>query len=92
MREMYAILYRPGSKWIADKRLSQQPLADHSRYLLSHATAGSVKMGGPFSDSSGGLVIVEVSGPEEARWLVGHDPAIVNGVLTAEVHKWERMV
>ena len=92
MTETYAILYRPGSKWIEGQPLAEQPLKEHSSYLLRQATNGPVKMGGPFSDGSGGLVIVEVSGPEQARRLVDHDPAIVNQILAAEVHKWDRIV
>ena len=92
MTETYAILYRPGPKWIEGEPLSRQPLKEHVSYWLSHATSGPVKMAGPFPDDSGGLVIVEVSGPEQAGLLVDHDPAIVNQILAAEVHKWDRMV
>ena len=49
-------------------------------------------MGGPFSDSSGALVLLEVDEIEKARELISRDPAILEKILTAEVDEWDGVV
>ena len=92
MSETFAIIYTPGSAWLPGKSVSEQPLHDHVGYLLGLHKAGKLVMGGPFSDSSGGLVVLEVTGVDEAQRLIAQDPAIVANILTAKVYKWDRIV
>lgn len=72
--------------------MSEQLLKEHVSHLLSESSKRAGEDGGPFSDNSGGLVIVEVSGIDEAKRIVDQDPAIINGVLITTVHKWKRIV
>ncbi len=92
MNKTFAVIYKLGRAWLQGKPVSEQPLKEHVDYLLGLHERGELLMGGPFSDSSGGLVLLEVDGIDKARRIVSEDPAIVEEILTAEVYEWERIV
>ncbi len=92
MQKTFAVIYRPGRAWLQGKPVSEQPLKEHVEYLLGLHERGELVMCGSFSDSSGGLVLLDVDGINKARGLVSEDPAIVKEVLTAEVYEWYRVV
>jgi uncharacterized protein YciI len=87
-RTTYLVVYTPGPAWLAGKPLAEQPLRDHGRYILSLYVKGSLKFGGPFSDNAGGAAAFEAASDEEARAVVAADPAVISGVLVAELHPW----
>ena len=92
MRKTFAVIYRRGEAWLRGKPVSDQPLDDHLEYLMGLRENNELVMAGPFSDSSGGLVLLEVGGIEKARELLSRDPAILKKILTAEVYEWDRVV
>ncbi len=92
MHKTFAVIYRPGRAWLRGKPVAKQPLKEHLEYMLALHERGELVMGGPFSDSSGALVLLEVDGIDKARGLVSEDPAIVEEVLTADVYEWDRVV
>ncbi len=92
MHKTFAVIYRLGRAWLRGKPVAKQPLKEHLEYMLALHERGELVMGGPFSDSSGGLVLLEVDGIDKARGLVSEDPAIIEEVFTADVHEWDRVV
>ncbi len=49
-------------------------------------------MGGPFANEPSALVVLDVTGRDEAQRLIDGDPAVVDRVLTAKIRKWNRVV
>ncbi|NNE82906.1 MAG: hypothetical protein HKN28_02945 [Alphaproteobacteria bacterium] len=92
MTESVAVLYEKGANWLPGRTLSEQPLQQHVDYLLALHETGQLKMGGPFADGSGGLVILSVGNIAEAERLVAEDPAIINRILMATIQAWNRIV
>ncbi len=70
MSKTFAVIYRPGEAWLGGKPVSAQPLDDHLEYLMGLRENNELVMAGPFSDSSGGLALLEVDGIEKARELI----------------------
>jgi uncharacterized protein YciI len=63
---------------------------EHLRYLTSMYEKGYADILGPFVENQQirGIVIYNVSTPEEARKLAEADPAVKAGRLIVEVHPW----
>ena len=91
MTNSYIAFYQPGRSWIKGSPLRDQPLEPHLEYLLALRDRGSVTAGGPFRDGSGGIVIFSADDIVEVNQLVARDPAIVDGILTANVKEWTRI-
>jgi uncharacterized protein YciI len=85
----FLVIYRPGPAWLAGKSVSEQPLKDHGKYLLSLYVKGSMKLAGPLTDNAGGAVVLEVAGEAEAKAIVMEDPAVKSGIFVYEMHPWE---
>src|SRR5678815_1949428 len=88
VKATYLVVYRPGPAWLPGRPLSEQPLKDHGRYILSLYVKGSLKSAGPFLDNAGGAAAFEAANDDEAKAVVAADPAVVSGVFVAEVHPW----
>ena len=88
----FVAIYRRGPGWLPGKPLREQPLKPHLDYLLGLHRQGKLTMGGPFGDETGGLVLLDVANLEDASALIAADPAIIAGLLQAEVKAWMRLV
>jgi uncharacterized protein YciI len=84
----FLVVYRPGPGWLEGKPLAEQPLLEHGRYLLDLYAQGKMKSAGPFTDDSGGAMVLQAADLQEARRLVADDPAVVKGVLVPEIRQW----
>ena len=84
-----AIHYRRGPAWLEGRSVFEQPLAAHLVHMRSLQRAGTLKLGGPFLDDSGGLIVVEVENLAEAERLAAADPAVRDRVMVAEAHPWK---
>jgi uncharacterized protein YciI len=85
----YLVIYRPGPGWLAGKPVSEQPLKEHGKYMLSLYIKGSMKLAGPLTDNTGGAVLLAVANEAEAKALVTDDPAVRSGVFVYEMHPWK---
>jgi uncharacterized protein YciI len=85
-----AVFLRPGSKWNPDLPVREQAYwDDHARFMDSLFEAGTVRLGGPFADGSGSMVILKAESPEAARAIFREDPWARQDVLVAsEVKEW----
>jgi len=91
MKYYFLIIHRPGPAWIEGKGFYEQKLMDHGSYIHSLYEKGIVVEGGPFLDHKGGMAIIAVEDPDQANEIVAQDPAIIEGVFTAELHPWMRV-
>lgn len=63
----------------------QETVAAHFRYLQALLADGRLIMAAPAADYSFGLTIFEADSEAEARTIMQGDPAVQNGVMTAEL-------
>jgi aminoglycoside 6'-N-acetyltransferase I len=61
-------------------------LSEHFAHLKLMVEAGRAILAGPCLDQTFGIVIVRANSLEEARSLMQADPAVRNGVMSAELH------
>ena len=57
--DYFFVLYRWGTEWIPSKTVREQPLAAHLAYMKALRNGRTLKLGGPFKDDSGGMVVRE---------------------------------
>lgn len=84
----YAFIYSPGPNWLAGQPIFKQPLDGHFKYMGKLEAEGKLILGGGFIDGAGAMGVLEVATFEEAFRLVANDPAIKDGIVTAEIHPW----
>lgn len=84
----FLVIYRQGPAWPQGKGLSDLPLNDHGKYMISLYAKGLMKQAGPLIDDTGGAVILEVSSEAEAKAIVADDPAVKTGLFVHELHPW----
>jgi len=87
-KSTFLVIYRPGPAWLPGKPVSEQPLKEHGRYMLSLYVKGSLKLAGPLGTDAGGAVMLEVADESEARAIVAEDPAVKSGIFVHEIHPW----
>lgn len=85
----FLVVFRPGPAWVEGQPVTAQPLAEHGRYLLDLYARGTMKMAGPFTDNSGGAVVLEAADEAAVEAIVAADPGVVTEVLVPEIHPWE---
>ncbi|ULH18232.1 YciI family protein (plasmid) [Deinococcus sp. KNUC1210] len=83
--------YTPGPNWVPNRPVFEQPLQQHLAYMRRLHQQGIVLAGGPYTDHSGGLVILRPMALEEAERILCEDPAIVAGTMTASASPWHRL-
>jgi len=88
MKQFFVVSFNPGPNWLEGKSVFEQPLDDHLIHLHSLYRQGHVLMGGPLSDGSGGLTIIQAQDEDEARRLIDSDPDVKAGILTPALQRW----
>ncbi len=88
MKQFFAVVYGPGSRWIEGKTIFEQPLDAHVAYVKSLSDDGTVLMAGPFADDDGGLTILQADNLQEAQLIIAEDPDVREDVLRAQVRCW----
>lgn len=85
----YVVFHHPGSQWRAGVDFREQPgVMEHVGYYREVFEAGKLKLGGPFLDNSGGMVVLTVASVQEAQQIADDDPAVKAGLLTVTVRPW----
>lgn len=85
----FVLHYRRGPAWLEGKTVFEQPLAEHLAYVKQLIFAGTLALGGPFLDDSGGLLVVHADDTAAAQAIAEADPAIRAEIMVAEVHPWQ---
>ncbi len=73
---------------VGDRDAYQRNLKEHLRYLDTLRKRSILTDAGTFDDRSGGMMLVEAGGLEEAIALARQDPLVVAGVDRYHVHGW----
>ncbi len=88
-RERVIVRFRAGPTWVSGPPEEQPDWGAHERFVDDLVDRRTVVMGGPFSDFSGSMILVEGLGAAEARRLVDDDPFVRNGVFEVDdVRAW----
>jgi uncharacterized protein YciI len=83
------VRWRAGPTWTDGPPEEQPGWDEHAAFVDELVERGIFVMGGPFSDYSGSLTLLENVTEEEARELVAGDPFVENGVFVLEeVRAW----
>ena len=83
------VRFRAGPAWKSGPPEEQADWDAHAAFVDDLVERGTFVMGGPFSDYSGSMVVLESVSVEEARALVDWDPFIRNGVFVLDsVQEW----
>ena len=91
MKNTFVILWAPGVAWTAGKTVREQAYWDeHAEFMDRLFENGTVIMGGPFSDGTGSLVIVEAEEMNEVSSLFANDPFVVHQIFTLRsLKQWQ---
>lgn len=87
---LYLIVYKAGPAWRTDAPPNDQ-LRDHGRYMFGLHQKKALKMGGPFTDTTGGAALIEAASLADAQAVVDADPAVTSKIFVAEVHSWSHV-
>ena len=83
---LFAVEFRVGPAWVADKPPNEQLLfGEHSANLRKLREAGALKLGARYSDK--GLVVLEAESLAAAREMVEADSSIAAGTFVYEIHE-----
>ena len=87
------VTFRAGPTWTGGN-VRQQPGWDaHAAFVDALVERGTMVMGGPFSDDSGSMILLEGVDTSEAERLLADDPFIRNGVFVLEqIRAWDVFV
>lgn len=85
---VFICLLHPTRPGFAEKMLPEEEAAmqAHAVYLNQLLTEKTFFLYGPCLDRAFGVSLFEAESLEDAHQLVAHDPAVEQGVVTAEVH------
>ena len=83
------VIFRAGPTWESGPPEDQPDWGAHADWVDELIEKGTFVMGGPFSDSSGSVNLLEGLTAAEAKELIATDPFIVNGVFEVDsVRDW----
>ncbi|GGA60479.1 YciI family protein [Ornithinibacillus halotolerans] len=86
----YLILLTPSTNWVDGVVLHNQPhMPEHAVYVQEGYNKGFVVLAGPFAQSTGGAVVIDVETEEEAIHFAENDPAVKNDIFRYEVKQWD---
>ena len=68
--------------------MAQQDMKAHAAYHAELVREGRSVAGGAYVGRDGGMAIVRATDLAEAQAMLKADPAIQNGVFSAEIRQW----
>ncbi len=91
MKNTFVILWAPGAAWVEGKTVREQAYWDeHAEFMDQLFEDGTVIMGGPFSDGTGSLVIVEAEDMNQVSTLFANDPFLVHQIFALRgLKQWQ---
>jgi uncharacterized protein YciI len=83
------VRFRAGPTWTSGSVREQPDWDAHAEFVDALIERGTFVMGGPFSDNSGSMSLLEGVDVEEARRILEDDPFMKNGVFVLEeIREW----
>ena len=87
------VRFRAGPTWTSGSVREQPDWDAHAEFVDALIERGTFVMGGPFSDNSGSMSLLEGIDADEARRLIEDDPFMKNGVFVLEeIREWNVFV
>jgi uncharacterized protein YciI len=87
------VMIRKGVEWGEGPPESQAGWDEHAAWIDALVDRGTIVMGGPYSDNSGAMLILEGLSTDEAELLLATDPFVQNGVfVVVDVREWTNYV
>jgi uncharacterized protein YciI len=78
------VRFRAGPTWSSGSVREQPDWDAHAEFVDALIERGTFVMGGPFSDNSGSMSLLEGIDADEARRILEDDPFMKNGVFVLE--------
>jgi len=83
------VRFRAGPTWKSGGVREQPDWDAHAEFVDALIERGTFVMGGPFSDNSGTMSLLEGVDAAEAEQLIADDPFMKNGVFVLdEIREW----
>jgi uncharacterized protein YciI len=83
------VRFRAGPTWSSGSVREQPDWDAHAEFVDALVERGTFVMGGPFSDNSGSMSLLEGIDADEARRILEDDPFMKNGVFElVEIREW----
>ena len=91
MKNTFVIIWAHGAAWVEGKTVREQAYWDeHAEFMDQLFENGTVIMGGPFSDGTGSLVIVEAEEMSEVATLFAKDPFMIHQIFALRsLKQWQ---
>jgi len=87
------VRFRAGPTWTSGSVREQRDWDAHAEFVNALIERGTFVMGGPFSDNSGSMNLLEGIDADEARRILEDDPFMKNGVFVLEeIREWNVFV
>jgi uncharacterized protein YciI len=87
------VRFRAGPTWTSGSVREQPDWDAHAEFVDALIERGTFVMGGPFSDNSGSMSLLEGIEADEARRILEDDPFMKNGVFVLEeIREWNVFV
>jgi uncharacterized protein YciI len=87
------VRFRAGPTWSSGSVREQPDWDAHAEFVDALVERGTFVMGGPFSDNSGSMSLLEGVDADEARRILEDDPFMKNGVFVLEeIREWDVFV
>jgi len=87
------VRFRAGPTWTSGSVREQPDWEAHAEFVNALIERGTFVMGGPFSDNSGSMNLLEGIDADEARRILEDDPFMKNGVFVLEdICEWNVFV
>jgi uncharacterized protein YciI len=87
------VRFRAGPTWTSGSVREQPDWDAHAEFVDGLIERGTFVMGGPFSDNSGSMSLLEGIDEDEARRTLEDDPFMKNGVFVLEeIREWNVFV
>lgn len=91
MKNTFVLLLTPGTAWVEGKTVREQPYwTQHADFMDQLFANGIVVLGGPFTDTSGSMVVVEAESKQVVVDLFARDPFMVHNIFALNMLKqWQ---
>jgi uncharacterized protein YciI len=89
LKQRVVVRFRAGPTWVSGFPREQPDWDEHAAFVDGLVERGIFVLGGPLTDNSGSVVVLENVGADEAQRVVAGDPFVHNGVFVVEsVDDW----
>ncbi|MGG3470587.1 YciI family protein [Neobacillus pocheonensis] len=88
--EEFVYLIRPNRSNFIETMTQEEAnlMDDHFQYLKDLLAEEKLIMAGPCLDGAFGICVFKSDSWENAEAIMNHDPAVSNGIMTSELHKY----